>query len=66
MAHPDKLRTFSLPLTIGTTGVEISGMYRDGTGTPVVFLHSFGSTKEDYADVIQQQGLSGRTYSEVL
>ena len=35
-------------------------MYRDGTGTPLVFLHGFGSTKEDYADVTQQTDLADR------
>jgi hypothetical protein len=35
-------------------------MYRDGIGIPLVFLHGFGSTKEDYADVIQQ-GAAGRS-----
>lgn len=50
----NKLETFMLPLTIAGTDVEISGMFREGTGVPLVFLHGFGSTKEDYADVIQQ------------
>jgi pimeloyl-ACP methyl ester carboxylesterase len=35
-------------------------MHRAGTGTPLVFLHGFGSTKEDYADVIQQEALADR------
>jgi len=35
-------------------------MYRDGIGIPLVFLHGFGSTKEDYADVIQQAPLADR------
>ncbi|MBO1268606.1 alpha/beta fold hydrolase [Arthrobacter sp. PO-11] len=35
-------------------------MYRAGTGIPLVFLHGFGSTKEDYADVIQQEALADR------
>ena len=29
-----------------------------GTRTPLVFLHGFGSTKEDYADVVQQVDLA--------
>lgn len=57
---PNKLEPFTLPLAIDGTRVEIAGMYRDGTGLPVVFLHGFGSTKEDYADVIQQDRLSDR------
>lgn len=56
----NKLETFMLPLTIAGTAVEISGMFRDGSGVPLVFLHGFGSTKEDYADVIQQAELADR------
>lgn len=55
-----KLQPFTLPLTIGDTRVGIAGMHRAGTGTPLVFLHGFGSTKEDYADVIQRKELADR------
>ncbi len=60
MTPPRKLQPFTLPLTIGGTGVEIAGLRRDGTGEPLVFLHGFGSTKEDYADVIHQYDLADR------
>ena len=40
--------------------MQIAGMHRDGSGLPLVFLHGFGSTKEDYADVIQQPSLTDR------
>ncbi|MFJ4208005.1 alpha/beta fold hydrolase [Paenarthrobacter sp. NPDC089675] len=56
-----KLEAFTLPLTIGNTHVDVAGMFRQGNGLPLVFLHGFGSTKEDYADVIQQPELAGRT-----
>ena len=56
----NRLQTFRLPLTVGEVGVDIAGMWRDGTGVPLVFLHGFGSTKEDYADVVQQACLSDR------
>jgi pimeloyl-ACP methyl ester carboxylesterase len=49
-----------LPLTIAGTSLDVAGMYRDGIGIPLVFLHGFGSTKEDYADVIQQTPLADR------
>ena len=55
-----KLEPFTLPLDIDGVHVEIAGMYRAGSGTPLVFLHGFGSTKEDYADVIQQDALADR------
>jgi pimeloyl-ACP methyl ester carboxylesterase len=53
-----KLERFTLPFTVGTTRLEVSGLHRGGTGTPLVFLHGFGSTKEDYADVVQQERLA--------
>lgn len=55
-----KLEPFTLALTIGETRLEIAGLYRDGTGAPLVFLHGFGSTKEDYADVLQQESFADR------
>ena len=57
---PNRLQPFRLPLTVGDVSVDIAGMWRDGTGAPLVFLHGFGSTKEDYADVVQQESLSDR------
>ncbi len=60
MNRPNKLETINVPLTIGQTRVDITGLYRGGTGTPLVFLHGFGSTKEDYADVVQQEHLADR------
>lgn len=55
-----KLQPFTLPLTVGGTRIDIAGLRRDGTGEPLVFLHGFGSTKEDYADVIHQHDLADR------
>jgi pimeloyl-ACP methyl ester carboxylesterase len=54
------LQPFTLPLTVDGTRVEIAGLHRDGTGDPLVFLHGFGSTKEDYADVVFQPELANR------
>ena len=40
-------------------GVELglSSLQRDGEGDPILFLHGFGSTKEDYADIQRHAGL---------
>ena len=51
---------FRLPLVVDGARVDIAGMHRAGTGVPLVFLHGFGSTKEDYADVIQRTELADR------
>ncbi|WP_328843542.1 alpha/beta fold hydrolase [Streptomyces sp. NBC_00258] len=60
MSPVRKLERFTLSLTVGATRVEVSGLHRGGTGTPLVFLHGFGSTKEDYADVVHQTALADR------
>lgn len=52
------LERFVLPLTVDGTRVEVAGLHRAGTGTPLVFLHGFGSSKEDYADVVQHKKLA--------
>ncbi|WCE28754.1 alpha/beta fold hydrolase [Vibrio sp. SCSIO 43137] len=41
-----------IPLQIDGVVLEISAIYRMGKKPPLVFLHGFGSTKEDYADII--------------
>lgn len=38
-------------LTVHGVRSRIAMLVRDGTRAPVVFLHGFGSTKEDYADL---------------
>lgn len=47
-------------LDVDGARVEIATLSRPGTGTPLVFLHGFGSTKEDYVDVIHQPRLASR------
>lgn len=54
-----KLDRFTLPITVGRTRVEVAGLHREGTGTPLVFLHGFGPSKEDYADVALQDRFAG-------
>lgn len=42
---------------IDGVSVDVSAIHRSGTRAPIVFLHGFGSTKEDYADIVLQPGL---------
>lgn len=60
MAEPRKLIPFRHPLTVAGVTLDVAGAYRDGSGIPLVFLHGFGGTKEDYSDVIQQAALADR------
>ena len=40
--------------------MRVAAMRRHGWLTPIVFLHGFGSTKEDYADVARYKQFDGR------
>lgn len=49
-----------MPLTVEGTQLRLSCISRGGSGIPIVFLHGFGSTKEDYADVALHPAFAGR------
>jgi len=55
-----RLHRSTVPLTVNGVHLTLSTMSRDGSGRPLVFLHGFGSTKEDYADVVHQAALDDR------
>lgn len=57
MKQPHKLQRFEQPLSIDSVELSIAGIRREGAAAPIVFLHGFGSTKEDYADVVQHAAL---------
>lgn len=40
-------------LAVDGTDLRISAIRRSGPKAPVLFLHGFGSTKEDYADIVR-------------
>lgn len=40
-----KLTRTVLPLTVNGVDVELTALRREGTGTPLVFLHGFGGSK---------------------
>ena len=50
----------SVALNVEGVGVRLATMTRSGERAPVVFLHGFGSTKEDYADVALESAFDGR------
>lgn len=49
-----------LRLSVSGTGIELSALHSPGKHPPLVFLHGFGSTKEDYADVVLHSALADR------
>ena len=56
---PERTHT-PIPLTVGGTDMRLDAFHREGEGIPLVFLHGFGSTKEDYADVCHRPEFAGR------
>ena len=51
-----------LPLTVGSVPLNIATIHRAGSLAPIVFLHGFGSTKEDYADIVLQPAFDGHPF----
>ncbi|MEM7222668.1 MAG: alpha/beta hydrolase [Pseudomonadota bacterium] len=60
MTDSNSLRKDTVALEIEGVKLRIEVMRRDGRRAPLVFLHGFGSTKEDYADLAGQPQFDGR------
>ncbi len=50
----------TLDLTVENTSVGLAYLRQDGERPPLVCLHGFGSTKEDYADLSMRPEFEGR------
>ncbi|WP_321935682.1 alpha/beta hydrolase [Paraburkholderia sp. J8-2] len=42
--------------------IALSAIHREGDKAPIVFLHGFGSTKEDYADIVRYAEFAGHPF----
>ncbi|MBB6593386.1 alpha/beta hydrolase [Ralstonia solanacearum] len=51
-----------LPLVVDGTALDIAALHRPGNRAPILFLHGFGSTKEDYADIVRHAAFDGRPF----
>ncbi len=49
-------------ITIDDVQLRIAAIAREGHLAPIVFLHGFGSTKEDYADIVRHPAFDGRPF----
>lgn len=54
--------TFNIPLIVQEVPLNVDTMYRPGMAEPIVFLHGFGSTKEDYADIALYPMFDGHSF----
>ncbi|EJM71091.1 alpha/beta fold hydrolase [Pseudomonas sp. GM55] len=59
MPSPETFTHTQLPLTVEGVQLNVAAIHRDGDLAPIVFLHGFGSTKEDYADIVQHAEFAG-------
>lgn len=62
MAHPARFTHEKLPLTLDGVQLELAVIHRPGPKIPILFLHGFGSTKEDYADITLQAAFDGHPF----
>ncbi|MGW6443033.1 alpha/beta fold hydrolase [Lentzea sp. NPDC055074] len=51
-----------VPLRVRGVNVKVASVRREGVDAPVVFLHGFGTSKEDYLDVLQRHDFAGRAF----
>jgi pimeloyl-ACP methyl ester carboxylesterase len=62
MTGAGDVRYEQVDLRIGDVGLQVATAIRGGDLAPVVFLHGFGSTKEDYLDIAGQHAFTGRAF----
>lgn len=51
-----------VPLTIAGVQLNVAAIHREGELAPIVFLHGFGSSKEDYADITLREEFAGHPF----
>lgn len=51
-----------VPLIVDGVEITVATLHRGGDKTPIVFLHGFGSTKEDYADIVRHASFDGHPF----
>lgn len=54
--------TSRLPLNVEGVELDIAAIHREGHLDPILFLHGFGSTKEDYADIVLYEAFAGHPF----
>lgn len=62
MFETAEFTTTRFPMVVEGVELDIAVVHRDGDGSPIVFLHGFGSTKEDYADIVRHLAFAGRPF----
>ena len=59
---PQEFALTRVAIAVDGTALDVSAMHRGGDKAPILFLHGFGSTKEDYADIVRQPEFAGHPF----
>jgi pimeloyl-ACP methyl ester carboxylesterase len=62
VAAASDLASEQLELRVDGVDLRVATVSRGGVADPIVFLHGFGSTKEDYVDITYQPAFAGRAF----
>lgn len=62
MPAPEEFTKTHLPLSVAGVELDVATLHRNGNRAPIVFLHGFGSTKEDYADIVRHAVFYGHPF----
>ncbi|ETS82452.1 hypothetical protein PFICI_04328 [Pestalotiopsis fici W106-1] len=58
----DEIRHESLSIQVEEVSINVALARRDGPLEPIVFLHGFGGSKEDYLDIALSKSFRGRAF----
>jgi pimeloyl-ACP methyl ester carboxylesterase len=61
-ASTKEFATSRFSLNVQSIELEVAAIHRAGELDPIVFLHGFGSTKEDYADIVRHTAFAGHPF----
>jgi pimeloyl-ACP methyl ester carboxylesterase len=59
---PKEFARSRFSLTVQSVDLELAAIHRGGELAPILFLHGFGSTKEDYADIVRHAAFAGHPF----
>lgn len=62
MSPVEMFSELKLPLTVEGVALNVATLRREGERAPILFLHGFGSTKEDYADLVLHPAFDGHPF----
>lgn len=61
-SEQDNIRHERLNITVEETSINVAVARRDGPLDPILFLHGFGGSKEDYIDIALTKAFHGRAF----